>query len=175
MLDIKIFYYFVRVWNELRDLTFNALSLHCRSCIFISNWFSYFGDYLYIERSKSKFDLRILKKWYELRNTEKCIDTILGWIQLKMIETMRIKMIWYKLKNVMSVDFIVLQKLLLLSLKNLHLFFCQNKNWYKTFKSILYQYHVSFMSFVLADSHQFGFIIFGSLSTNTKQYKSFRQ
>ena len=68
MLDIKIFYYFVRVWNELRDLTFNALSLHCRSCIFISNWFSYFGDYLYIERSNSKFDLKILKKLYELRN-----------------------------------------------------------------------------------------------------------
>ena len=67
MLDIKIFYYFVRVWNELRDLTFNALSLHCRSCIFISNWFSYFDDYLYIERSKSKYDLKISKKWYELR------------------------------------------------------------------------------------------------------------
>lgn len=175
MLDIKIFYYFVRVWNELRDLTFNALSLHCRSCIFISNWFSYFGDYLYIERSKSKSDLKISKKWYELRNTEKCIDTILGWIQLKMIETKRIKMIWYKLKNVMSVDFIALRKLLLLSQKNLHLFFCQNKNWYKTFKSILYQYHVSFMSFILADSHQFCVIIFGSLSTNTNQYKSFRQ
>ena len=117
MLDIKIFYHFVRVWNELRDLTFNALSLHCRSCIFISNWFSYFGDYLFIERSKSKFDLKILKKWYELRKkyltiskpikqmqlksmrtglsffTEKCVDTTLGWIQLKMIETMRIKMI----------------------------------------------------------------------------------
>ena len=123
MLDIKIFYYFVRVWNELRDLTFNALSLHCRSCIFISNWFSYFGDYLYIERSKSKSDLKISKKWYKLRNTEKCINTILGWIQLKMIETKRIKMIWYKLKNVMSVDFIALRKLLLLSQKNLHLFF----------------------------------------------------
>ena len=52
----------------------------------------------------------------------------------------------YNLKNVMSVDFIALRKLLLLSQKNLHLFFCQNKNWYKTFKSILYQYHVSFMS-----------------------------
>ena len=56
-------------------------------------------------------------------STEKCIDTILGWIQLKMIETKRIKMIWYKLKNVMSVDFIALRKLLLLSQKNLHLFF----------------------------------------------------
>ena len=55
------------------------------------------------------------------------------------------------------------------------IFFCQNKNWYKTFKSILYQYHVSFMSFIQADSHQFGVIIFGSLSTNTNQYKSFRQ
>ena len=108
-------------------------------------------------------------------STEKCMDTILGWIQLKMIETKRIKMIWYKLKNVMSVDFIALRKLLLLSQKNLHLFFCQNKNWYKTFKSILYQYHVSFMSFILAVSHQFGVIIFGSLSTNTNQYKSFRQ
>ena len=154
MLDIKIFYYFVRVWNELRDLTFNALSLHCRSCIFISNWFSYFGDYLYIERSKSKFDLKFWRNDINCEisfSTEKCIDTILGWIQLKMIETKRIKMIWFKLKNVMSVDFIALRKLLLLSQKNLHLFFCQNKNWYKTFKSILYQYHVSFISFSLAD------------------------
>ena len=57
-------------------------------------------------------------------STEKCIDTILGWIQLKMIETERIKMIWFKFKNGMSVDFIALRKLLLLSQKNLHLFFC---------------------------------------------------
>ena len=188
MLDIKIFYYFVRVWNELRDLIFNALSLHCRSCIFISNWFSYFGDYLYIERSKSKSDLKISKKWYKL---QKKYLTISQWstIFYRKMYGYHIRMNTIKddrnkedKNDLMQVEkcyvcwFYCASKIIaVVSKESTFIFFCQNKNWYKTFKSILYQYHVSFMSFILADSHQFGVIIFGSLSTNTNQYKSFRQ
>ena len=111
----------------------------------------------------------------ETFSIEKYIDTILGWIQLKMIETKRIK--WFDTSWKMLCLLILLRfENYCCCLKRIYIyFFCQNKNWYKTFKSILYQYHVSFMSFILADSHQFGVIIFGSLSTNTNQYKSFRQ
>ena len=169
MLDIKIFYHFVRVWNELRDLTFNALSLHCRSCIFISNWFSYFGDYLFIERSKSKFDLKISKKWYELRN----VDTTLGWIQLKMIETMRIKMIitWKMLCLLILLRF----ENYCCCLKRIYIyFFAKTRTGIKHLK-VFYINTMCPLCHGLADSHQFRVITFGSLSTNTNQYKSFRQ
>ena len=75
----------------------------------------------------------------------------------------------------MSVDFIALRKLLLLSQKNLHLFFfAKTRTGIKHLK-VFYINAMCPLCHGLAVSHQFRVITFGSLSTNTNQYKSFRQ